>query len=749
MRKPILVLAAALALAACSHEPDLPMQVLALSADRIVSPSFGAEYIVEVASNTSWDAEVSDFSWIALSTSEAVGSTDITLTLAPNGGTERRSGTVTVTAKHDHTLSRVLDIVQEAGATEGYVSVRELRALEGATLDGNVSVKGFVVTSSIDNNYLQGAIAIQDAFTEAGCGITVAAPSRLDFNQGVEVEVPLQGASLVRTDDGILTLHVPEAVGVVQTEMTPMNIPALTVDIDQLQGGQYESMYLRVRNVQVEEASIGCAFSDAPLMEDILGRQFRLCVDEDASFGGDAVPEGSGSVYGVAGAGAAIPAFRPAKETDIQLGTTRLGFLPGIRQLPYVFSLYAQTQINKDTKYVTVTDGAWNSTTHFGEGFSAVDKDERTGVRLDVRAYGASSGHIRLTHWADQGGHDNIPAKSFVNAESMAVENRTYEGETYYLLTVPLLMDLPDRFHVSFAMNGTGGCIREWTVLWSTDKTTWNEVGTYIIQNANGGWFYYTFDIAPAARIEAGSTFYLKLTPKGATLVNGNTGTGLTSDARLSCGIALTPFLAETTARPADAVYFEAFDALDGGLDYRLGDRIAGMSNYCGAGIEAWGSSLGLTGSGAYARPGYVQVGYVETQLVARANMVFTAGQLETPALGVSGDLRLTFKAMGYLTHALRPNASSTDPADKKGDQTEAVVEIIGGGTVGGQTRVTVSGLSTTEFGTYTLDITGATPATRIRFVNSVESQTTAVAAASRTFNRWFLSEICVTPLLP
>lgn len=162
------------------------------------------------------------------------------------------------------------------------------------------------------------------------------------------------------------------------------------------------------------------------------------------------------------------------------------------------------------------------------------------------------------------------------------------------------------------------------------------------------------------------------------------------------------------------------------------------MANYCGSNITSWAPSVknGISGENVRQRPGYAQIGYVETQAVARNAYKNSPGYLLTPALGTAGDLNLSFKAMAYKTFSDRPKGKAGEPADKKGDLTTIVVEVTGGGTIGGATRTTVENLSTTAFNNYTLKIEGATASTRIKFTSD---------AASGEFSRWFIDDICVT----
>ena len=88
-----------------------------------------------------------------------------------------------------------------------------------------------------------------------------------------------------------------------------------------------------------------------------------------------------------------------------------------------------------------------------------------------------------------------------------------------------------------------------------------------------------------------------------------------------------------STSKPVGAVYFEPFDGLTEGLDYLYGDKLAAMLNYCGSDISEWSAELknGLSGTHVRQRPGYAQIGYVESQAVKRTEDKNEAGALLTP----------------------------------------------------------------------------------------------------------------------
>ena len=172
----------------------------------------------------------------------------------------------------------------------------------------------------------------------------------------------------------------------------------------------------------------------------------------------------------------------------------------------------------------------------------------------------------------------------------------------------------------------------------------------------------------------------------------------------------------------------------NGSLLYH-GDKLAGMLNFCGSDIATWDAATknGLSGSNVRQRPGYAQIGFVETQTVAQGSYTNNTGALLTPAFGVSGTLKLSFDAMAYKNTSVHSNSGAKD---MNGDLKSVVVEVIGGGTIDGAAKKVVSGLTYTEFKNFTLTIEGATASTAVRFTSE---------PASGQFSRWFIDDICVT----
>ena len=723
---------------ACKDDVALPMQSITLSSHAILAPSFATTLSFDVAANCEWQIFVTgnDDGWAELSQVSATGTATVSVMVDENTTAQSRSLTIRAVAKRNADVTDELIFEQASASAEGYLSIPELRALAADgdyTVSEEMKLRGIVVSSVQDNNYFENCLALQSAL-KPGCGITLRTDETLYRNPGEELEIDLKGAVVgVNAETGVMELKPVSDDRITRTETSQVKIEALKITYEELRSGAYESMYAGLYSqVYVPEGgSLGdMTLKDNLSMQDPDNNRFRLVASQASSFGIDPAPTGSGVLKGIVVPQDGAYAIRPCTAEDKELTGLRFGAQVGIR-LPYVFSFYAASQANKDCKYVTVTDGSFDK---LGADFKVEDKDVSKCVVLTAKVASTSnSSHFRLTHWADEGAHDNIPAKSMV-----------YGQDSYFLLTVPLAEDMPASFRISFGMSGTGGAPKNWAMAYSTDGeeyVTPSDGSTAIaIPEAitgSGYFYYFTVTLTPQLRLMKGQTLLLKLYPTDNVSCNGGTA-GYNSDSRLHSCIAIEAVPKFSTSKPAGAVYFEPFDGLTEGLDYLYGDKLAAMLNYCGSDISEWSAELknGLSGTHVRQRPGYAQIGYVESQAVKRAEYKNEAGALLTPALNAAGDLNLSFRAMAYKTCSDRPKGKANEPKDKKGDLTEIVVEVVGGGTINGATKAIVSGLATDAFNTYSLKITGATASTQLRFTSE---------PASDEFSRWFIDDIYVT----
>lgn len=279
-----------------------------------VSPtaiSFAAEGGTEtlsVSSDGVWYVR-SESKWISASLSSGSGNGSVQLTAAPNTA-EARSGSVVIETagqKVAVSVSQLQYVKPEPQAK----TLQEVRALyEGTdyTIKDDWYVEGLVIsdyrrdTDGGLNNYTSArTLVISDG--DAGLMLYCAAENK-NFARGQKVRVRLQGQVLSVYADGALQVNgLPLAnIEYVGTE-TPS---AREITVEQLLTGEYECMYVAVKDVQVSEAGIGSSFANASenvsvAFQDKDGNSFDLFTSRYAVFRDEKVPSGSGTLKGIAG----------------------------------------------------------------------------------------------------------------------------------------------------------------------------------------------------------------------------------------------------------------------------------------------------------------------------------------------------------------------------------------------------------------------------------------------------------------
>lgn len=719
-----------LAAGACKDGVDLPGQSVSLSTHAILAPSFATTLSFDVAANCDWTISVAgdDTSWAELSKTEATGMATVAVSIAENDTSGARTLTIRVTAKRNPSVVEELSFVQASSTAQGYLSVPDLRKLAADgdyTVTQDVKMRGIVVSSVQDNNYYDNCIALQSAL-KANCGITLRTDEVLYRKPGEELEIDLKGAVVgVNAATGVMEVKPASDEMVSRTETTQVTPAAIPVTYAELMSGEYESMYVTL-NVQVVVSDINKKLSDNVTVQTQDDERFVLYARQASTFGIDAVPVGSGQLCGIAGIYDGAYAVMPCTEKDITMSSPR--FDGGIG-LPYVLSIMTKTATNGDGKYVYYS-GSNGTGSIDGVAVTAMDG---TGANITAKL-SSSGGNLGFRYWNEGSGHHNLPMKSWTSGKD----------KDYALFTFPLNEAIDGAFRFSFGWSGSGTAPANWTLSYSNDNTVWytpapaDEPHFVIPQGKTVGsgknFFYWTIDITPQIPLERRGTLYIRVTPFNQVTVNaGTVGNG--GEIRLHSCVVVEKIPAFNTQKPAGAVYFEPFDRLTTGLDYRHGDKLAGMLNFCGSDIATWDAATknGLSGSNVRQRPGYAQIGFVETQTVAQGSYTNNTGALLTPAFGVSGTLKLSFDAMAYKNTSVHSNSGAKD---MNGDLKSVVVEVIGGGTIDGAAKKVVSGLTYTEFKNFTLTIEGATASTAVRFTSE---------PASGQFSRWFIDDVCVT----
>ena len=716
----------------CKDDVALPMQSIALDTHAILAPSFGTTLSFEVRANCDWQISVTgdDTSWAQLSRSEATGTATVAVAIGENATSASRSLTLRVAAKRNAAVAEELNFVQASATSEGYLSVPDLRTLAADgdyTVTQEVKLRGIVVSSVQDNNYFENCLALQSDL-KPRCGITLRTDETLYRNPGEELEIDLKGAVVgVNAETGVMELKPVSDDRVVRSETTQVTPEALPVTYAQLASGDYESMYVSL-DAQVVVSDLNKVLSDNVTVQTADDERFTLYARQNSTFGIDAVPVGSGRLCGIAGVYDGNSVVMPCTAADFAaMNAPR--FDGGIT-LPYVLSIMTRTATNGDGKYVYYSGS--NSTGSI-DGVSVTAMDG-TGANITAKL-SSSGGNLGFRYWTESSGHHNLPMKSWQELD-----------QNYALLTFPLNETIDGPFRFSFGWSASGSAPANWYLRYSNDNVTWytpapTDGPHFVIpqgKTVGGGknFFYWTIDIAPQIPLERRGTLYIRISPYDGTRVDrSGAAIGNGGEIRLHSCAVVEKVPVFNTEKPAGAVYFEPFDNLTTGLDYRHGDKLAAMLNFCGSDISVWDAAVknGLSGTHVRQRPGYAQIGFVETQTVAHGSYTNNTGALMTPAFGASGTLTLSFDAMAYKNTSV---FSSSGAKDLKGDLKSVVVEVIGGGTIDGAAKKVVSGLTYTEFNRFSLTIDGATASTAVRFTSE---------PASGEFSGWFIDNICVT----
>ena len=753
-----MLMALSLSLVSCKSEIFAPIQTLEVDRAELVAPGIGASYSISVNSNTSWQAKLTAEEWISCDVENFVGSATVNIVFGANEG-ESRSCEL-VLSSEDGSITRRVTLRQGAVMEDGQITIAELRSHEAEgeyVFSGSSRIKGFVTTDLEASNFYPNSFAIQDGFADGAAGITVSLAEQPDFLRGEEVEVDLDGAVLKRNEDGMLVLAPAKTPA--RTQATRIGIEPMVAKMHDLAAGEYESMLVSAYNLQPSEESIGATLNDGVFMENSRGARAFVKIFKTSLLAEAICPDGSGSVTGIAGPAAHQDGYSfiiPMSVSDLVFEGGRFKILTGgVSSFPYVLSLYSDNGTNEsiEPKYIDYEVIPYDPSTKFIDAFY-YDKDRTTDVSLYVHASGRTEEEIRSSlYWGNNMGFDCIPAKSFVTRMSAAGE---YPGESYYLLTMPMKNDFVPAggtFSVAFYIYNTNWAIRDWKLEYSLDMNNWHGydeasgTGEGVLEFMPGGnYTLYNVRFTAQTAIEATDILYIRLSPFGkrACINPGSIATGWGSDVRLSVGMLVCPHVARPSESPQNTIWHHTFDSLTEGADYLMGDRLGLFDNLNGPLMGAWNAEQrnGMSGSNVAMRPGYAQVGYAE-YATDGIKVSSYKGSLHTPALGVTGDVTLTFKAMAFQSSRSRRINMNENVLDKGPDATEIEIEILDGGHVaeldgeatGEVTELIVSGLPVSEFKTYTLRIKDVKENTRIVFRSAEEKE----------FARWFIDDIIVT----
>lgn len=735
----VLVFVAVWAAACVNKDVDLPKSSLRTDKTQIAAPAMESDFTVALKANCNWQVviEDEDAQWLSISPKTGLGNADIVLSLMPNTSTIRETE---VTIRSTDDPAQTLTVFVKQSAHGSYLSIAELRSLASNltvgtpeyTITEDKKICAIVNTAAIGANLPGGVFGIQDA-KEPGSGILVRT-EELSWNDfGEELEIPVKGAVLTRDGNGILELQPAADAAIVRTETSNVQLSPVVISHADYVAKTYESMYVATETVQAVATELTATMDGRVEFQDEDNERYAVYTWSGAAFVGTAVPTGSGRLAGIASLVDGEVVLLPVTAEDFALSGNRFGAASGIR-LPYIFSFKAKGASDADGMYyntMRMSDGStWTNFLSAPPAKQIVEPNDGSGVTMTFyRSKASSNGN-------NNGVRFRVNADKLDNIFSLQLWD-TGNPYPYVLLTYPIAETVSGTLWLSCSVTGTNYAPRNYTVQSSTDNTLWETCGDLLIPSGKRNVpHFFSVPVTLHETLRKGSTLYIRIMKKEDIRIGGDTKATEGGEGRLHAAIVLDQPSSDLTTFPARAIYTEGFDRIYGGVDYLLGsDKLVNMNVFSGNDISIWDEAekSGLTGENVSARPGYVQIGHAPFQATLPNALSCKVGQLTTPALSAlteATDIEVTLKAMAYKTGSMM-----ADAADKEGDMTSFKVEVIGGGTIDGETSKVISGMNYQSFSDFRFMVNGATSATQLRFTSE---------AVEGSFTRWFLDDICV-----
>ena len=284
----------------CSEKNDEPSGApsIELSESTVEMAKEGGDKVLTVTATRDWKA-TSKADWIAVdpTSGKASDGANVTVTVLENTGMDR-TGTVEFTIGFD---SKTLTVNQKGSGAEKYTSISDVRAKgSGAKLGDNTVICGTVISNPELNNLTSKKIVILQDET---AGIELYCAENSTLSRGDKVIVDLSGASLSEYA-GLLQVN-----GIASDKITPVSggnaIEAKSVSIEDFLANKYESQYVKLDDVQVVDADLnktwvqGDAHSSINLVSKD-GKSLIVRSSKYSSFKDEKVPQGSGSIKGIA-----------------------------------------------------------------------------------------------------------------------------------------------------------------------------------------------------------------------------------------------------------------------------------------------------------------------------------------------------------------------------------------------------------------------------------------------------------------
>lgn len=295
-------------------EQEFAPAKLGVDPEAVEISSEGGSAVISILSNrdwtASWTSTAEEQDWLTLSAEKGAASEDsvsITVTALPNNG-EDRFATVSITTG---TRTEEVSVRQPGKIAKEYTSISDVRALyegENVTVTEDWTICGTVISNyrhetagGLNNATSQKTVIVQDE--TAGISLYLEENNE-SYAVGDLVEIRVKDLVLQRYQNGSLQLDAVPLDRLTKLTSGPQVEPKEITAAD-LCSGEYESQYVAVSNVQVADSDLGKTFVSGDSHTSINfvskeGDRFVLFSSKYSTFGGETVPEGSGTLKGIA-----------------------------------------------------------------------------------------------------------------------------------------------------------------------------------------------------------------------------------------------------------------------------------------------------------------------------------------------------------------------------------------------------------------------------------------------------------------
>ncbi|MBR4771835.1 MAG: DNA/RNA non-specific endonuclease [Bacteroidales bacterium] len=305
-----MAMATLLTVLSCGKPEEAPY--LSISFPSVSVDQAGKTVDLTVYSNTSWSAS-SDAPWITVSPTSGSGNTDVKVTVAENKD-EARKGVVTFSwggSPATLTVQQASGKKEEPVPEDGSITIAQLRKFydEGQVKDKFNTAARYIIQGSVISDYRQDGL---DNYTsvramvisDGTAGIMLYCDSNnTEFKPGDEVKVIIpKGQELSRYNQGPVQLNGFKMAGV--SKVGTKALEPIEITAAEFLTNKYESMYVAVKDVQVQSSEVGKTFvmngaHTSIIMESKNGEVFDIFTSKYATFGNDKVPTGSGTLKGI------------------------------------------------------------------------------------------------------------------------------------------------------------------------------------------------------------------------------------------------------------------------------------------------------------------------------------------------------------------------------------------------------------------------------------------------------------------